>query len=242
MSLFAPKGGKGLKFPTPGTSYTGIVNAEPYEEQQKEYGSDRPATYPNGDPKMQILVNLDTQLREEADDDGRRTLYVTSAKMKRAIFDAISAAGVDDIKVGGTLTITYTGNDPQSKNPANPAKLYSASYVAPAPGAGSAFAPSTPAPAPVQEAPVQQATPQAVDPWNPPPANQVQQPHAGYQQPAQQATAPAPVQQAAPAPAPTGEPTQYDKVKQLINVGMDDQAITNATNIPIEQVAAIRAA
>lgn len=241
MSLFAPKGGKGLKFQQPGTSYSGTINAEPYEEQQKEYGSDRPATYPNGDPKMQILVNLDTQLREEADDDGRRTLYVNSPKMKRAIFDAITAAGENDLKVGGTLTVTFTGFDPNSKNPQNPAKLYSASYVAPQ----SAFSQGQPAPAqqPAQQQQQQQqqpyqapaAAPQQVDPWNAPP----QQP---YQAPAA-APAPAP---ATTAPAPAGAPTPgdgtYEKVQALINGGFDDTQINGMLGTPVEQVAAIRAA
>lgn len=228
MSLFAPKGGKGLKFPTPGTSYTGKINAEPYEEQQTEYGSNVPATYPNGDPKMQILVNLDTQLREEGDDDGRRTLYVTSAKMKRAIFDAIQAAGADDLKVGGTLTITYSGTDPNSKNPANPAKLYTASYVPPTPGAGSTFAPAQQA-APQAPAPVTQ---QPVDPWN-----------AAPPQPYQAAPAAAPQSAAQPAPAaPAAAPSLYDQVVKLINANLDDTAIAGTLNAPIEQVTAIRAA
>jgi len=237
-SLFAPKGGKGLKFQTPGTSYTGKVTSEPVEQQQTEYGSDRPATWPSGEPKMQILVNLETQLQEEPDDDGRRTLYVTSPKMKRAIFDAISNAGADDLKVGGMLTITFTGTDPNSKNPANPAKLYTASYVPPAPGTGSTFAPAA---APAQQAatapqpPYQAAPVEQVDPWNPPAAAAVQQPY-------QAAPVAAPAAAPAQAPAPAGDPSIYDKVKQLINVGLDDQAITNATNIPVEQVAAIRAA
>lgn len=234
MSLFAPKGGKGLKFPTPGTSYTGRVTSEPVEQQQTKFGTDIPDTWPNGDPKMQILVNLDTDLREDADDDGARTLYVASNKMKQAIFAAITAAGVDDIRVGGTLTVTYTGNDPASKNPANPAKLYSASYVPPQSafaGAGNtpqAAPQAVPAPQQAQAPVAPQAAPQ--DPWNPAPA----------------APAPAPVAQQAPAPAPAPAPAApaddlIGKINGLIAVGFDDQTIANSLGITPEQAAAVRA-
>lgn len=242
MSLFAPKGGKGLKFPTPGTSYTGTITSEPVEQQQTKYGTDIPDTWPNGDPKMQILVNLDTQLREDADDDGRRTLYVASNKMKQAIWTAVTAAGVDDIKIGGTLTVTYSGNDPASKNPANPAKLYTASYVppaspfagedstaqapqtgyatahAPAPAAQQAAPAAAPAPA-QQPAPPIAATPaaQPVDPWNPP-------------------SAPAP----ATAPAAAAGP-DLSKLPALLAAGLDDHAIANALGTTPEVVAQARA-
>lgn len=149
MSLFESSS-KGLKFDTIGVTHTGTVKSAPRERQQTKFGTQEPDFYPNGDPKMQILVDLQTELRDDPNDDGERTLYVASKNMKRAIAQAIREAGADDLTVGGVLTVTYVGNDPASKNPANPAKLYQAKYT---PGSN-AFAQEPPAPpAAVQQAP-----------------------------------------------------------------------------------------
>lgn len=141
MSLFESSS-KGVKFDTIGASVQGTVKSAPRERQQTKYGTQEPDFWPNGDPKMQILIDLQTDRREDPQDDGERTLYVASKNMKRAISDAIRAAGATDLLPGGVLTVQYVGNNPASKNPANPAKMYAAQYTAPT----SAFAaqPATP--------------------------------------------------------------------------------------------------
>ncbi len=156
MSLFESSS-KGLKFDTIGVTHTGTVKSAPRERQQTKFGTQEPDFYPNGDPKMQILVDLQTELRDDPNDDGERTLYVASKNMKRAIAQAIREAGANDLTVGGVLTVTYVGNDPASKNPANPAKLYQAKYT---PGS-SAFAQQTAAPAAVQQTPAATPAPAA---------------------------------------------------------------------------------
>jgi hypothetical protein len=144
MSLFT-SGSKGAKFTTIGDSITGKVLRAPEERQQTKFGSQDPDFWPNGDPKMQIVVPLATDQRDPADvnDDGERTLYVASKNMKRAIGDAIRVAGVQDVAVGGLLSVQYVGNDPASKNPQQPAKMYAAQYTPPT----SAFQQATPPPA-----------------------------------------------------------------------------------------------
>lgn len=149
MSLFESSN-KGLKFETPGTSHTGTVKAAPRERQQTKFGSQEPDFWPNGDPKMQILVDLQTDRREDPNDDGTRTLYVASKNMKKAIGDAIRTSGASDLLPGGVLTLQYVGNDPASANPANPAKLYAASYTPPVSGFVQQPAAAAPAPQPVQ--------------------------------------------------------------------------------------------
>lgn len=213
MSLFITAGGKTAKFLTVGATITGTISRPPHEQQQTEFGSNTPATWPNGDPKMQIVVNLDTAERDPADanDDGARTLYVSSSKMKRAIGDAIIAAGANDIEVGGTLTVTYTGTDPQSKNPANPAKLYSASYARPATPLAQQAPAATPAPAVPTPAPAP-------------------------------APGPAPAAASAPAPAAaplTGTgltPEQATKAGQLRALQMTDEQIAAALGVTIDDV------
>ncbi|MGK9225326.1 hypothetical protein, partial [Microbacterium sp. SA156] len=153
MSLF-DSSSKGVKFDVVGASITGTVKSAPRERQQTKFGTQEPDFWPNGDPKMQILIDLQTDRRDDANDDGERTLYVASKNMKRAIGDAIRASGANDVLPGGVLSVTYTGNDPQSKNPANPAKLYTAQYTPPtSPLAQPAPAAAAPAPAPAASAP-----------------------------------------------------------------------------------------
>lgn len=153
MSLF-DSNNKGVKFTTIGDQITGTIAGDPYERQQTKFGTQDPDFWPNGDPKMQVLVPLQTQLREDSNDDGERTLYVASKNLKNAIGDAIRTAGVGDVARGGVLTIKYIGNDPASKNPANPAKQYAATYTPPATGlAAPAAQPQQVAPAPIPQAP-----------------------------------------------------------------------------------------
>lgn len=155
MSLFESSS-KGVKFETIGAKITGTVKSAPRERQQTKYGTQEPDFWPNGDPKMQILVDLQTTERADANDDGERTLYVASKNLKNAIGAAIRESGAPDLAPGGVLTVSYVGNDPASKNPANPAKMYAAHYTAPTSAfvAPTAAAPAAPAPVPSAPQPV----------------------------------------------------------------------------------------
>jgi hypothetical protein len=256
MSLFDISGGKSATFNTIGETVTGTITRAPSERQATKYKTTDLDFWPSGDAKMQIQVPLQTTSRVDPDDDGVRTLYVTKSKGDarfRAIAEAIAAAGAEDLAVGGILTVTYIGNDPASQNPANPKKLYTATYAPPASG----FAQAAPAAAsaPVQQqAPAgfpsqaipQQAPQQPVQapfvPQTPPPAgiwpDTVQQQYA--QQAPQQPAAPA----APPAPAgrPSGLPGELvEKVRALIGMQIPDEGIASATGITVEQIASVRA-
>ena len=128
---------------------------------------------------MQVAVTLDTSERDpqDANDTGKRTLWVVedgrSGSILSAIRQAVHQVGAGTIDIGGQLTVTFSGFDPNSKNPANPRKVYSASYVPPAPAGGMftnqapaqpvapAAAPAQPVAAPATPAPVP-AVPDAV--------------------------------------------------------------------------------
>lgn len=242
MSLF-DSGNKGVKFDVVGAEITGTIAGDPYERQQTKFGTQDPAFWPNGDPMMQILVPLQTSMREDANDTGERTLYVASKNMKRAIGDAIRQANASDIARGGTLTVRYVGNDPASKNPQNPAKLYQAQYTAPASG----FVQQPAAPAQAQQAPQQPYTAPQQQPYAAPqqpqaPAypQQVQQPYQAPQQPQQQAPRPH-EQPFAPAPqqAPGGlTQDQVNKLQQLRAAGIPADTIATAIGATQEQITA----
>jgi hypothetical protein len=81
---------------------------------------------------MQLPVTVQTNLRDASDpnDDGKRTFYV-KGEMKKAIGMALRAAGAK-MAIGGTLTVTYVGDEPTK---GFPKKIYTATYAPPAPGA-----------------------------------------------------------------------------------------------------------
>lgn len=134
-----------------GTSFTLKVIEAPKITQARDYESGQPAFWPDGNPKQTIVTGVvDTTTGEE--------LSLWAAKpsaMFRAIGDAQKAAGAQ-ITPGGTLTVTFSSEKPNEKNPRlNPQKLYTVTYT---PGDAFATTPATPAPA---QQPVQQPAPAA---------------------------------------------------------------------------------
>lgn len=160
---FFDQGGKAVKFTAPGSGITGKVTGW-REEQMRKYspnGQGELDTWDDGSKKMQVVINLDTDERDSSvsDDDGARSLYIASTRQKRALINALRAGGSKEPDEGGTLTMTFVGNDPDSKNPANPAKMYQASWVKPPSifngldaSAAAQQAPAVPAPATAPQA------------------------------------------------------------------------------------------
>lgn len=175
FEFFAPRASHSWKFTNPGDTHTGTITEVSDARQASEFGSNEPAYWDREKtrPKMQVVVTLDTAERDpqDANDTGKRTLWVVedgrSGSILSAIRQAVHQAGAGTIDIGGQLTVTFSGFDPNSKNPANPRKIYSASYVPPAPAGGMftnqapAQPAAAPAPAPVAQ-PVAPATPAPV--------------------------------------------------------------------------------
>lgn len=236
FDFFAPRASHSWKFTTPGDTHTGTITEVSDARQATEYGSNELAYWDKERtrPKMQVAVTLDTTERDpqDANDTGKRTLWVVedgrSGSILSAIRQAVHQAGAGTIDIGGQLTVTFSGFDPNSKNPANPRKIYSASYVPPAPAGGmftnqAPAQPAAPAPAqPVAPAPVAQPAPAAA--------------------PAQPVAAPA-----TPAPVPAVPDAVRQAVTALIATGQADEQIAATlagTGLPVttETVATIRAA
>lgn len=125
--FFSGGGGKGLKFPTIGTTHTGVITCVHPPENQTEFGTGRVLD------KKQVRIDLQTDERDPADqfDDGARTLYVRGW-MTGAIGDAVRKAGAREPQVGGTLTVTYTEDGQPSRPGISGPKQYSAVYTPPA--------------------------------------------------------------------------------------------------------------
>ncbi|UVD40925.1 hypothetical protein [Mycobacterium phage Kashi_VT1] len=148
-------GGGGVpsgKFGSPGDTVGGVIAVEPEQRQQTDYKTGDLLTWKDGSPRMQLVVTVQTDLRdpEIEDDDGKRRLFV-KGEMRKAVQKAVIAAGARGLDVGGELHVTYTG-DGDKKGNLDPPKLYSATYKKPAPGAA----------APAQADPTAGMTPEAL--------------------------------------------------------------------------------
>lgn len=83
--------------------------------------------------RQQVRIELATEERdpETEFDDGARTLYVKSY-MRSAIGEALRAAREKEPKVGGKLTVVFTGTKPPERAAMSPSKHFSAQYAPPA--------------------------------------------------------------------------------------------------------------
>jgi hypothetical protein len=160
------------KFDAIGTTVGGVITRIGDPMQQTDFSSGKPLTWDDGTPRMQLPVTVQTDLRDPSNplDDGKRTLYV-KGEMKKAIGAALRAAGTK-MALGGTLTVTFSGEEPTA---GYPKKLYTATYAAPAPGGAFFEEPAAPvaaahvgappaAPAPAPAAPAPAGVPAGVDP------------------------------------------------------------------------------
>src|SRR5690606_22991843 len=163
-----------------GHTVIGTITEPPKVEQMKKYQSDELDFWPSGDPKMQIVVVLQTELRDDDEDDGRRRLYI-EPRMMSPVRDAVKAAGAKGLEVGGRLAIRWISGTGQGEGNA---RQFVAEYAAPMVDPGSLLnggsqpqqqAPAPQAPMMQQQAPVQAAptspgaTTPAPAPAGPPP-------------------------------------------------------------------------
>lgn len=124
-------GVKSASFPTIGTTVSGRIVRTP-EVRQQTTPEGTPKTFDNGDPMMQLVVQVQTDQRDPQDteDDGVRALYIKS-NMLAAVRAAVRTCGAKGLEVGGTLTVTYTGDGEKKRSAFNAPKLYAATYTPP---------------------------------------------------------------------------------------------------------------
>lgn len=96
-----------------GTTVTGVITDVDYR-QVIDFTTQQPATFPSGDPKMQFIIRIQTDQREDGDDDGIRSIYIPAwGKRKAALAEAIRACGASKgsevLIPGTTFTATYNG-------------------------------------------------------------------------------------------------------------------------------------
>lgn len=109
-------GGKSFKFDTIGATITGTITSVAVR-QSTDFDTGKPAVWEDGSPQEQIVITLNTSLRDVdiPDDDGSRNVYVKGwgaqlKEFRRAVREAGSKP-----EPGDTFTATYVtdGEKPQ---------------------------------------------------------------------------------------------------------------------------------
>ncbi len=98
--------------------------------QCRDIATGQPTFWPDGNPKTQMLVDLETEDRSEDidDDNGYRRLYAKRpSAMLKAIIEALGTTRPSQ-SIGGTLVVKYSQNGVAKKAGFNKPKLYVAKY------------------------------------------------------------------------------------------------------------------
>lgn len=121
-------GGRSASFKEPKAMVWGeIVHTE--LRQQTNFDSGDLLFWDDGKPRMQLVITLQTEEREDDEDDGLRKLYA-KGNMLKAIRTAVSKAGARGLSVGGKLAVQYTADGEKPKRGFAP-KIYGAKYEPP---------------------------------------------------------------------------------------------------------------
>lgn len=189
MSAFGELFQQGASVPTffkedtePSTVVTGRILAVVVRQKTK-YNSNPPEleVFPSGDPKMEVVLTLDTDLTDPTleDDDGARRIYINWWGDKRKGLEAaVRTAGDNDLRVGGTFTARYEGLGEKKPGISAP-KLYTYWYDKPSTLGLAPAAPTAPAGPAVAPPVVRAVAPYVAPPAVPtPPAAAVPPPPA----------------------------------------------------------------
>ena len=112
-------GGTYLKWEHPGTTYTGIIT-DVNMRQARKYESTELDTWEDNTPKMQIVITLTTDYRDQSqqDDDGTRMASINLWRgQKKALVTACKAAGVTEPGIGQRFTVTHVSGIGNAKSP-----------------------------------------------------------------------------------------------------------------------------
>ena len=112
-----------------------VVKAE--IRQQTAIDTGEALTWPDGRPRMQLVIEVQTDEANGDDDDGVRTLYAKGGNfeiasgdgtsMRDAIADAMKSVGAKSLDPGDEIWVGYTGVG-KGRRGYNPPKLYSAKF------------------------------------------------------------------------------------------------------------------
>lgn len=128
--LMSGGGGKSFPFDNVGDYVVGFITSIA-KRQQTDLTTGEPKVWGNGEPRFMYSIGLQTELREDAFDDGLRTINV-KWKSLDAIRGAVREVGASKPEIGGKLMLKYAANGPKGNYP-QPPKLWEAKYKVPEP-------------------------------------------------------------------------------------------------------------
>lgn len=103
--------------------------------QQRDFDSGEPKVWDDGNPQMQIVISLQTDEREDEDDDGVRKVYVKEpSQMLAAMRLAVTKAGAKGIANGGKFLVQYVSDGEPKRKGMSGQKQYFVRYEAPPEG------------------------------------------------------------------------------------------------------------
>jgi len=134
-------GGKSWSPETIGDKIAGTIRLVE-RRPQREFGTGKDLMWDDGRPRLLTYIELDTELRDDDEDDGVRALYAkggknfeaaqgTGTSMEVAIAEAVRAAGEKAIEEGATLQVAFTGIAKPTTRGYQGANLFKAHYKAP---------------------------------------------------------------------------------------------------------------
>lgn len=106
-----------------GTSVTGTV-LEVVVRQTKSIETGILETWPDGNPKQQAIITLQTADRLDAEDDGRRNIYIKMWGLQKQALIEASKEAKGSPAPGDTFTATYTGVGKKTNPAFSAPKIY----------------------------------------------------------------------------------------------------------------------
>jgi len=108
--------------------------------QQTDVETGEKLTWNDGTPRRQLVIQLQTELHNDDNDDGIRVIYAKGGKhdiergegqaMKDAIAQAVRAGGGKGLNPGDELAVAFTGLGVRKNRAFNAPKLYTAQWKA----------------------------------------------------------------------------------------------------------------
>jgi len=107
-----------------GDTVTGTV-LDSEVRQSRDFDDNKLEFWDDNSPRLQLVVNIQTDLAEDEDDDGVRSVYIKWwGAQRKALLTAVKEAGINDLAAGDTFTASYIGDGEQTDRKKSAPKLY----------------------------------------------------------------------------------------------------------------------
>lgn len=107
-----------------GDTVTGtILDSE--VRQSRDFDDNKLEFWDDGSPRLQLVINVQTDIREGEEDEGIRSIYVKwHGASRKALLTAVKDAGVSDLIPGDKFIASYIGDGEQPDRKKSAPKLY----------------------------------------------------------------------------------------------------------------------